>query len=240
MNLERYHLYHEHHRRESDDLPFWLRVADVWGRAGTLELGCGTGRVYHALQQAGFPTFGVDLDPGMLAVLWMQNPSSAAVFLGDMRSLGLRAASMGLVILPCNTFSTFEPEDQARIAAETARLLRPQGAFVVAMPNPLLLADVPPHGDPEPETTFPHPLTGEPVQVFSAWQRDGQVFEVQWVYQCGQRRHSWRARHILQPPQASVQLLERHGLEVTTLFGGFDGAPFGEDAEMLGIIAEKR
>ncbi len=175
MNLERYRLYHEHHRRESEDLPFWVRVARRWGHAGTLELGCGTGRVYHALRDAGIRAFGVDLDPGMLAILREQDhlKGRSSVFLGDMRSLGVAAGSFGLVILPCNTFSTFSAEAQAEIVTGVARVLPPKGVFVVSMPNPLLLTNLPSHGDLELDTTFSHPLSGEMVQAFSAWQRTG-------------------------------------------------------------------
>lgn len=241
MNLERYRLYHEHHCRESEDLPFWVRVARRWGHAGTLELGCGTGRVYHALRDAGVCTFGVDLDPGMLAILREQEhlKGRSSVFRGDMRSLGIAAGSFGLVILPCNTFSTFSAEAQAEIVSEIARVLFPKGVFVVSMPNPSLLATLPSYGNLELDTTFPHPLSGEMVQAFSAWQRIGERFELQWEYRCAGRRYVWQVQHILQPPEAYVRLLEAHGLEVASRFGDFEHGAFDEESEILCLVAEK-
>jgi ubiquinone/menaquinone biosynthesis C-methylase UbiE len=44
-------LYHIHHNAHTEDLPFWLKLAQQQG-GPVLELGCGTGRVLIPLIQA--------------------------------------------------------------------------------------------------------------------------------------------------------------------------------------------
>ena len=58
-------LYHAHHNRYKEDLPFWLELAARHGDP-VLELGCGSGRVLLALAQDGYQVYGLDNDPGML------------------------------------------------------------------------------------------------------------------------------------------------------------------------------
>ena len=48
-------VYHAHHNRHLEDLPFWLDLAAQTGDP-LLELGCGTGRVLIPLAQAGYRT----------------------------------------------------------------------------------------------------------------------------------------------------------------------------------------
>ena len=67
-------LYHAHHNRSLEDLPFWLELAAQAGDP-ILELGCGTGRVLIPLAQAGYHTIGLDNDPSHAEV--PANPSWA-------------------------------------------------------------------------------------------------------------------------------------------------------------------
>ena len=101
-------LYHAHHKRYQEDLPFWLELAARQGDP-VLEMGCGSGRVLGPMAEAGYDMYGLDNDPGMLAVL-NENLSPGLVgqthiFAGDFTSFCL-SLRFPLIILPCNTYST--------------------------------------------------------------------------------------------------------------------------------------
>ncbi|RMF48678.1 MAG: class I SAM-dependent methyltransferase [Anaerolineae bacterium] len=245
MPFERAWLYHAHHAPYQDDIFFWLDLASNCAPP-VLELGCGTGRVCRALQEAGIPVMGVDLSPEMLAVLREQEmpQKRVPVFQGDARRLGVSDAAFGLVIFPCNTFGTFDEISRTAILDEVFRVLRPGGEFVVSIPNPLALLEMPARGEPEVEEEFTHPLSGLPVQVSSEWQRTGDRFVQHWLYDTllpdgGVRREVWESAHYLLPPEIWVQTLDAHGLDVIALYGDFAGTAFHPDADLLILHAEK-
>ena len=45
-------------------------------------------------------------------------------------------------ILPCNTYSTFPPQEREQIIQTVRRHLQPGGTFAFSMPNPHLLASL--------------------------------------------------------------------------------------------------
>ncbi len=238
--LRRARLYHLHHRTYTEDLPFWVDAASRYAPP-LLELGCGTGRVFHALRDAGFAPLGVDISFEMLAVLKEQQPAKGApvpVFQGDARSLGVAAASLGLVILPCNTFSTFEPRERAALLGEIRRVLRPGGGFVFSAPNPLVLWEAAPQGALRPEMTLPLPNGGE-MEVSSAWEREGARFTIRWVYEAEGMRCEWATTHLLEPPETTLKALRAAGFEIAALHGDFEGGDFEPSALYLVVEARK-
>ena len=98
------YIYHLHHQRHQEDLPFWQALAQVYG-APTLELGCGTGRVLLPYLRAGINGYGVDHDLEMLNCL--RNLAAADhlspnVILADFTHLSFHA-KFKVILLPCNT-----------------------------------------------------------------------------------------------------------------------------------------
>ena len=136
-------LYHTHHNRNLEDLPFWLELAAQAGDP-ILELGCGTGRVLIPLAQAGYRTVGLDNDPAMLKFLQTQLgpgiPHSPELIEADISEFEL-ARQFPLIILPCNTFSTLSNEQRLDCLGCVRRHLRYGGIFAVSLPNPELLLD---------------------------------------------------------------------------------------------------
>jgi SAM-dependent methyltransferase len=99
------------------------RVADI---------GCGTGRLLHALTGRGARTVGIDTDPGMLALAVTRGQVARA----DAHRLPLADASMDAAV----TVATLEfTADPAQVLAEMARITRPGGRLVVAVLNPASL-----------------------------------------------------------------------------------------------------
>jgi SAM-dependent methyltransferase len=243
-------LYHAHHSRHMEDLPFWLDLA-ARQEGPILELGCGSGRVLLSLARSGRLAVGLDNDPEMLALL-LRNlrrnlrrspPASVLVLQADLAAfhLGLR---FGLVVTPCNTWSTLGAE--VRLAClERVRLhLRPEGMFAASLPNPALLRRLPRRSPAEIEETFLHPLDGEPVQVSSAWERASGFFNLTWHYDHllpdGRvERTSAQACHALTPAMTYLEELVQAGLAPGAPLGDFDGSPFTSDSPNLILIARK-
>lgn len=241
-------LYHTHHSANKEDIPFWLELANQWGTP-ILELGCGTGRVLIPLAQAGYTMYGVDNDPEMLACLH-QNLNAAAlpadqVFIveADMTSLAL-AKTFPLVILPCNTFSTLTPTARQATLTSVYALLDQGGRFAISMPNPVMLLELPRRSEAEVEDTFSHPLTGNPVQVLSAWQRTRTHFIVTWLYEHllpdGRvERVSTEAKHWLTPGETILREIDAAGLVIEAIYGDFKGTEYDPEADNMIIVCTK-
>src|SRR5512139_2330905 len=115
-------LYHAHHNRYLEDIPFWLELAAQHGDP-VLELGCGTGRVLLPLVRAGHRVVGLDNDLSMLHFLRSHLDTTLQpapeVFVADLAAFRL-AVRFPLIILPCNTFSTLSAEIR-RVALQCVR-----------------------------------------------------------------------------------------------------------------------
>lgn len=237
-------LYHTHHSLHPEDLPFWLDLAR--GQFGPLlELGCGTGRVLLPLLEAGFQAYGLDSDLEMLRFLRRSLPPDQQIapplFLADMAHFRL-ALRFPLILLPCNTLSTLAPAERFSTLACVRSHLTPGGLFAASLPNPLVLADMPRRGAEEIEETFPHPVSGDPVQVSSAWRRSAQHFTVTWHYDHllpnGQvERLTAQAVHSLAPPEAYYAALEGAGLAAAAVYGDFDRSPYTPESPYLILVA---
>ena len=238
------YLYHAHHSRHMEDLPFWLGLAELQG-GRLLELGCGSGRILIPLAEAGHRVTGIEIDPGMLQVLRANLPEDllprVKLVEADFTDFQL-GEEYRLVILPCNTYSTLDAARRQALLACVARCLPAGGVFVAGLPNPALLRQMPSYGDPEVEEVFPHPLDGRPVQVSSSWRRTAQGVTIAWDYQYesldGQSRVIHReVRH--QMVNAQTYLSELHGAGYTAfeLFGDFDGSAYRRQSEHLILAA---
>jgi len=237
-------LYHAHHQRHKEDLPFWLELAAAQG-GEVLELGCGAGRVSIDLVRAGFVVFGLDHDEQMLSLLQLQvSPEIAPrchFFLADMGAFHLERR-LALILLPCNTLSALPAETRHSMLALVHRQLSPGGLFAASLPNPSLLARLPPQVEPEVEDIFPHPADGEPVQVSSAWQRRGERFTITWHYDHllpdGRvERATARVSHELIPLESWISKFRDAGLSIEACYGDFDRSPYTGDSPDLILLA---
>jgi len=237
-------LYHYHHSLNSDDLPFWLS----WGRwqgGPILELGCGTGRVLLPLAEAGYTVFGLDYDPAMLNFLRdrITNSVRKRVMLirSDMRSYCL-SSRFPLILMPCNTYSTLKFTDR-RIVLNRVRLhMSPIGVFIVSIPNPGMLSEMPEEGEPENEIVFSHPETTYPVQVSSQWEHMSGGVQFHWHYDHllpdGRvERETISSLHYLQGFDEIMGDYTDAGLKIINTWGDFDSAPYKPESPYLIIIA---
>jgi SAM-dependent methyltransferase len=238
-------LYHAHHSRHLEDLPFWESLARRQG-GPVLELGCGSGRVLLPLARLGYPVTGLEQDAGMLRLLRENTPPELAgrvqLVQADMSAFGF-GRIFSLILLPCNTFSTLSARQRLDTLRCVRRSLAPQGLFAASLPNPALLQRLPPRSEPELEESFPHPLDGEPVQVSSGWERTRDRLTIHWHYDHllpdGRvERFSMQASHALVPVEAYLEEMRSAGLNPAELYGDFDGSPYTPEAPALIIIAD--
>lgn len=117
---------------DRDDIEYYLRRArNVDGPV--LELGCGTGRVYLELLQAGVDADGFDLSKNALRVLREKATEAGvapSVWQGDMTEFEVDR-EYELVICPFNTFQNLLEIDQQRAVLDAVyEALAPGGRFV--------------------------------------------------------------------------------------------------------------
>jgi SAM-dependent methyltransferase len=227
-----------------EDLPFWLKLA---GQVGDplLELGCGTGRVLVPLAQAGHHSIGIDHDFAMLRFLRARiEELTLAPWLlaADITQYAL-AMQFSLVLLPCNTFSTLQKNERMACLECVRKHLKPGGLFAVSIPNPERLAALPGYSAPEFEDEFPHPATGNPVQVSSSWTRMKDIFQLTWTYDHlfpdGRvERFTAETTHQMQPSNGYLDEIRNSGMQVVELYGDFDRAPYTRESPYLIYVAK--
>ena len=154
------------------------------------------------------------------------------------------STKFGLILLPCNTYSTLTGEARQAVLGCVFDHLSLGGAFVTSMPNPLLLKQLPRSAEPEVEEVFPHPVDGEPVQVSSGWVRSRDSFTVHWHYDHlfpdGKvERLSKRVTHYLTPIEQHHQEFKSAGFSDLTYLGDYDGSEFSPTAPQLILLANR-
>jgi SAM-dependent methyltransferase len=101
-------------------------------RGLTLDLGAGEGRLGRVLRAAGYHVVECEQSPRLARASAELTPGAGV--LGDVTHLPLRAAVADLAI----AFMSFQDvDDMPGAVAEVARVLRPGGAFVVAIVHPI-------------------------------------------------------------------------------------------------------
>lgn len=237
-------IYHTHHSIRSEDHAFWRDLA-VESGGPVLELGCGTGRVLLRLLKENIQVHGIDNDPAMLSFLNRSIPPTlswqAVVQEADMRSFDL-GRQFPLIILPCNTYSTFTGPDRKAICDASRRHLQPGGKFVFGIPNTLLLIDLEDEGAVELEDEFAHPATGNPIQVYSSWEKEGDRITFFWrydhLYPDGRVVSSENeTTHVLDTPQSYLADVRAAGLKPVAAYGDFYRSAFTPDSPYFILVA---
>lgn len=235
-------LYHAHHLPYTEDIPFWLSLAQQQG-SPVLELGCGTGRVLLPLAKAGYHVTGLDNDPDALALLrsQLEGPLQANIIESDLTNFHL-AQKFPLILLPCNTYSSLSPPQRQQALDCITAHLAPGCVFAFSAPNPAILQDISEEGEPELETTFNHPQTNNPVQVSSLFLPETDGVRITWHYDHllpdGRvERQSAHTFHYHTPAAQHRAELEKRGFSVET-YGDFAGGKYKSDAFYLVLIAK--
>jgi len=239
-------LYHAHHSRHLEDIPFWRELARRNGNP-ILELGCGTGRVTMALAKDGLHVIGLDINANMLSILRKRTSSGIpklSILQADMTNFHL-ALPFALIIMPCNTYSTLSRNNREASLRSACRHLLPSGTFAVSLPNPMVLETLPRKSEPQLEETFLHPQSGNPVQVSSSWRRSAHDFTLLWTYDHllpdGRvERFTSQVRHHLASVETLLDEFHQAGLHINGLYGDYDWSDIKPDSPQMIICAETK
>jgi SAM-dependent methyltransferase len=236
--------YQLHHKNEMEDLPFWMELAGE--SAGLiLELGCGTGRLLIPLIIAGYDVVGIDMDFRSLTYLKGQLSDQLVervmIYQSEMENFQI-AKKFSLIFLACNTLSAMEGSSRQKVYSKVHDHLFENGVFAFSIPNPSRLASLPKEGDPEVETSFSHPLTGNPVQVSSGWQRADQYVLFRWYYDHllpdGQvERATIEIKQSLARKEDYLEGLRAANLLPSKIYGDFKKSDYQQNSPYLIIIA---
>lgn len=126
------------HRDEAEALDavrLFMRVLPATSGSRVLDLACGAGRHLRALRASGVDAVGLDLS---IALLRSARSLGAAdpLVRGDMRLLPFRKRSFGALTSFFTSFGYFDdPADDRQVLREAARVLSPEGVFMLDFLN---------------------------------------------------------------------------------------------------------
>jgi len=206
--------------------------------SAVLDLACGSGRHAIGMALAGYRVTGLDFNTRYLAIAAEDAAAAGANVTwvhGDMRSLGETPTFDG-VYSYFTSFGYFDDDDNERVLAEVARVLRPGGRFLLEMAN------------------RDHLLT-HPEQRTWTQREDGALLMEETDLDLVTSRVV--TRQLLIEPAGGTQvtkqytlrtytcaeltaLMRRHGLHVLQVSGGADGTPYGPASRRLAMVAERR
>ena len=244
--LEDPELFHLHHLKETEDIKFWSSLADKEG-GPILELGCGTGRILIPLVESGHDVTGLDLNFPALVYLKKSVNSGlidrVKVFQSGMDQYHLERC-FSLIFLGCNTLSTLSGPMRRRTYKSIYTHLVQGGVFAASFPNPAYLMDLPQQGEIEIEDTFTHPGSGNPIQIFSGWERTGFEVIFRWHYDQllpeGQvLRNSVETKHMLTSLDEFIAEMKTEKLIPFQVLGDYLYSDYERDSPYAIILARK-
>lgn len=233
------------------DVPFYLELARQAG-GHVLEIGCGTGRLLLPLAQAGHRVSGVDVSPHMLAVARAKLTGHGDEIAGrvrlvqcDVRELVLDGPA-DLAVIPVKTFAYFvDRADQVEALTRIARCLRAGGLLALDLLNPTA------EWVSRPDGSVRQDVAGEideqtVVRTETAVSTDTarQVRVVRSVYDVVAPDGTVRKRMVQWPFRWTYRfeaelLLERAGLRVEAVYGGYEREPYSADSRCLLLVARR-
>ncbi len=254
------------HRDEQEaeaHVDFVERVLGEPRPRAVLDLACGAGRHTAALRRRGFRTLGVDLSLTLLS-----HARRLPCVAGDMRCLPFRAGGFDWVLNFFTSFGYFESErENFQVLEEMVRVLAPRGRFLIDIMNTAnTLRHLQPR---EVQRLEPleRDASGPPAEAAGNKQAGpkaagsatpapcGRTVEIERWYDAATKRINKRIRvhaagaggspraflesvRAYQPEEVTIGL-HWAGLEVTGLYGNFQGDPYGSDSERLILVGWK-
>jgi SAM-dependent methyltransferase len=219
----------------ADNVP---KIAALSGLAGgsVLDLACGPGRYAIPLAQAGYAVTAVDRTRFLLEkareraaqasahVEWLEQ---------DMRQF-VRPAAFDLAINVFTSFGYFDDEAENRQVLENIHAsLKPGGTFVFDHLGKEILAAryQPTRAESLPDGT----VLVHRTNVIDDWSR----IDDQWILLEGSGVSKFRIRHWVYSGREIRELFRSVGFADVSLYGTFDGTPYGPQAQRLIAVAKK-
>jgi SAM-dependent methyltransferase len=222
--------------------------------ADVLELGCGTGRISLALATDGRRVVGLDGSESMLerarrGLAEHPAPRGSASFVnGTFECLPFEDGAFDAVLLPMRTVGhLLSQRDRTSCAAEVVRVLRPGGAFM--LDHYQLDRDWADAHDGVPRLMYSG-VGATPDVALNVWDRYEYDFEAESlrctvrIQACPFSGSGMTTEDIVFDfrwfPVGDLEALGRRaGLVVESIWGGFSGEPYDEDADDIVFVFRK-
>ncbi len=191
------------------------------GRLRFLDLGCGTGRRAAALESGLGATAGIDPSVRLLVVARRREPRlKPGAFCGRVETLPLSTRSVGAAVSFTGCFGrSDDPADDARVAAEVARVLAPGGAFLSSVFNAeRLVAGL--------ALREEKTVTGTRVVIRRRYDPARRMVEKEIEMGAGESRRVYAQRARALSEHELRMRLRAAGLTVVGSWGDFDGSAF--------------
>lgn len=187
-----------------------------------LDIACGGGRHLEALRGRGHAAFGVDLSRPLLAR--SRAKLGPVAVRGDMRRLPFRTGAFRTALSMFTSLGYFpSPEDDERVLAEAARVLRPGGFFVLDYLNSeWTRRNLVPEGE---RSAGPYRVR-ESRRIVTGADGLDRVEKTMVIDEGPARAMTVREEVLLLDREDLIRLLEGAGFEVLECLGDYDGSPF--------------
>jgi SAM-dependent methyltransferase len=203
-------------------------------RGRVLDLCCGYGRHLSALRRVGVDAFGLDWSMDLLcqaAALPDAGQIEGRLARGDMRVLPFRSASFDTIVCMFNSFGYFSDEENATVAREMQRVLRPDGRlFLDVMNAERVRRDLVPRTE--------RALGADRLSEIRRITTSGTRVEKEIVLARQSGAHArWSESVRLYQPDELTDLLLGAGLAVEHIGGDLHGRPFDAQSERMLVQA---
>lgn len=243
---DRVRLYHAQYSAFVEDIPFWYALARE-SRDPILEMGCGTGRLVHALAYRGFRVVGLDHDAAMIEhaqahldpslqeqVHWIKGELASFSWDGRIR----------LAIGALNTFAYLHDEDFCSAIKSVHAVLDDHGLIALDLPP----FDADPRSPEEEDTTldrFHDSALGSVIELRARVRtQDNIKVEVTWIYDESfpdgrVHRHEWEQTYFQRTEEHIRKLIQSCGLKILSIYGDYDHSHFQTSSNRMIVVIEK-
>lgn len=220
--------------RTQQQLDFLVRELELHDPQTILDLACGFGRHANPLAALGHRVIGVDLTPGFLEIA--EREAKGLGVQVDYRQEDMRlldaSEEFDRVLLLFTAFGYFEDDENLRVLQNIARALKPAGMLIFDIQNrDAFLKDFLPFHVSEKEGNLM-------IDRHTFDSLTGRLHNQRIVIRDGMRRDKPFFVRLYNPSEIQA-LLSEAGLEMTRIFGGWDGSPISSDSRRMVIIAKK-
>lgn len=198
-----------------------------------LDVCCGQGRHVRAMRKKNIRCFGADLSSHLLD---SQAGEDIPVCRADMRSLPFRSQSFDCAVQMFTSFGYFDSDTENRsVLAEVARVLKPEGKFVLDLMNRTPVIESPvPDSSSEKEG-------GIIVEESRRYDRANRRVEKTVRIRRGDRQVANYVESVrLFEPDEIRKWMDDSGFLTTTMMGDFDGSSFDSQSSPRMIVLASR